>query len=142
MPKTTSAAGSPATAIAVVVPTCGRMDLLDRCLDALTRQTLPAGGAEIIGAPAPPGHTLAALALVLAFGALLAGAGSLALLAGLAWLALTARLCARRLRGAAPARRPNTVLHLLDMIVTSALIPPLAVFWRLVGAIRYRVRLT
>lgn len=30
-----------AYSVSVVVPTCGRMDLLDRCLDALTRQTLP-----------------------------------------------------------------------------------------------------
>jgi hypothetical protein len=34
------------------------------------------------------------------------------------------------------SRRPG---HVLEMAVTSMLIPPLAVFWRLVGALRYRV---
>jgi glycosyltransferase involved in cell wall biosynthesis len=52
-----------------------------------------------------------------------------------AWLVLTAMLCIRRLRGSA-----RTASHIADMLVTSALIPPLAVFWRIVGAIRYRVR--
>jgi len=27
----------------------------------------------------------------------------------------------------------------LEMVVTSALIPPLALFWRVVGSVRYRV---
>jgi hypothetical protein len=50
---------------------------------------------------------------------------------------LTARLCARRLRGTA-----RTPPHVADVVVTSALMPPLAVYWRLAGAIRYRVRFT
>jgi len=29
--------------------------------------------------------------------------------------------------------------HIAEMIVTSILIPPLSVFWRIVGALRYRV---
>ena len=82
-------------------------------------------------------HYLTVAALLLALGALLAGSSGVALAAGLAWLALTARLCLRRLRGTA-----NTASHIAEMIVTSALIPPLAVFWRLAGAIRYRVRFT
>jgi GT2 family glycosyltransferase len=52
-----------------------------------------------------------------------------------AWLVLTAMLCIRRLRGNA-----TSVAHVADMLVTSALIPPLAVFWRAIGAIKYRVR--
>jgi len=82
-------------------------------------------------------HYLAVAALLLALGALLAGSTGVALAAGLAWLGLTARLCLRRLRGTA-----KTASHIAEMIVTSALIPPLAVFWRLAGAIRYRVRFT
>jgi hypothetical protein len=82
-------------------------------------------------------HYLAVAALLLALGALLAGSTGVAALAGLGWLALTARLCLRRLRGTA-----KTASHIAEMIVTSALIPPLAVFWRLAGAIRYRVRFT
>ena len=79
-------------------------------------------------------HYLAVAALLVT---LLAGSAGVAFAAGLAWLALTARLCVTRLRGTA-----KTASHIAEMIVTSALIPPLAVFWRLAGAIRYRVRFT
>ena len=79
-------------------------------------------------------HYLAVAALLVT---LLAGSAGVALAAGLAWLGLTARLCLQRLRGTA-----KTASHIAEMIVTSALIPPLAVFWRLAGAIRYRVRFT
>lgn len=110
--------------------------------DALLYKKHPQLYREKIGATPPLDYYLAAVALVLALGALLAGASVIALVAGLAWAAVTARLIAQRLRGSATTRSPKTVLHVLDMIVTSALIPPLAVFWRLVGAIRYRVRFT
>lgn len=51
-----------------------------------------------------------------------------------AWLVLTARFCARRLRRTSRAPR-----HVAEMLVTSALIPPLSIFWRLYGALRFRV---
>lgn len=51
------------------------------------------------------------------------------------WLVLTAMFCIRRLRGTA-----KTATHITDMLITSALIPPVAVFWRALGAIKYRVR--
>jgi cellulose synthase/poly-beta-1,6-N-acetylglucosamine synthase-like glycosyltransferase len=51
-----------------------------------------------------------------------------------AWAVLTASFCARRLRGT--SRAPE---HVTEMIVTSMLIPPLAVYWRLRGAVRFRV---
>ena len=76
--------------------------------------------------------TVAAL-LALALG-LASGEPGVAAGAGLAWLALTARFCAARLRGASKAPA-----HVLEMMITSAAIPPLAVFWRAVGAWRYRV---
>lgn len=65
-----------------------------------------------------------------------AAAGSLLLAAagGGAWLLLTGRFCAGRLRQTSRAPR-----HVAEMIVTSALIPPLSVFWRLYGALRFRV---
>lgn len=55
MPETTSATGK-AIAVSVVVPTCGRMDLLDRCLDALARQTLLPGSYEVIVVDDGPSH--------------------------------------------------------------------------------------
>jgi GT2 family glycosyltransferase len=50
------------------------------------------------------------------------------------WALLTAWFCARRLRGT--SRAPG---HVAEMIVTSMLIPPLAVYWRLRGAVRFKV---
>ena len=50
------------------------------------------------------------------------------------WTFLTARFFLRRVRGT--SKRPA---HVAEMLVTSALIPPLAVFWRIAGALRYRV---
>jgi cellulose synthase/poly-beta-1,6-N-acetylglucosamine synthase-like glycosyltransferase len=56
-------------------------------------------------------------------------------LAGLgAWLVLTATFCAQRLRGTS-----GSISHLAEMALTSALIPPLAVYWRLRGALEHRV---
>jgi GT2 family glycosyltransferase len=52
----------------------------------------------------------------------------------LLWTALTAVFCAKRLRGAS-----KSWSHLLEMALTSALIPPLALFWRMVGSLRFRV---
>jgi GT2 family glycosyltransferase len=51
------------------------------------------------------------------------------------WVWLTGTFAARRLKET--ARAPS---HLAEMIVTSILIPPVAVYWRLTGAIRHRVR--
>ena len=50
------------------------------------------------------------------------------------WLLLTGRFVAQRLHGSSKA--PS---HIAEMIVTSVLIPPVSVFWRAVGALRYRV---
>jgi len=55
--------------------------------------------------------------------------------AATSWLFLTGRFCFKRLRHT--SRSP---FHVVEMIVTSAIIPPLSVFWRCAGAIRFRVR--
>ena len=52
----------------------------------------------------------------------------------LVWAILTARFCLHRLRGTSKAPR-----HIAEMVVTSILIPPLSVFWRVVGALKFRV---
>ena len=84
----------------------------------------------------PPGDYYAIVAvLLLAMIATVAGSPVLAAAGVLAWLVLTARLCRRRLQGTS-----HSVKHVAEIIVTSVLIPPLAVFWRLTGALRYRVR--
>lgn len=105
--------------------------------DALLYKKHPRLYRERIAAAPPWDDYLAVAALLVALGALLAGHDALAFAAGLGWLALTARLCRQRLRGT--VRRAS---HIADIVLTSALIPPLAVFWRLLGAVRYRVRFT
>ena len=50
------------------------------------------------------------------------------------WIGLTARFSMERLR-----HTSRTISHVAEMALTSALIPPLAVFWRLRGAVKYRV---
>jgi cellulose synthase/poly-beta-1,6-N-acetylglucosamine synthase-like glycosyltransferase len=57
-----------------------------------------------------------------------------ALIGGSLWLLLAGRFCARRLRGTA-----HTPRHVAEMVVTSIAIPPLSVYWRLRGAVRFRV---
>lgn len=85
--------------------------------------------------PSPPWRYYRIVGTLLtAFAALGLGRHRLALAAALGWLALTARFCAERLRGT--SRTPR---HVAEMAVTSALIPPLAVFWRLYGAVKFRV---
>jgi glycosyltransferase involved in cell wall biosynthesis len=50
------------------------------------------------------------------------------------WLLLTAHFFMQRLRGTS-----MSVSHIAEIALTSLLIPPLAVFWRLAGAVRFRV---
>lgn len=50
------------------------------------------------------------------------------------WLFLTARFCLERLRNTSRGAR-----HVLEMIITSILIPPTAIFWRIFGAVKFRV---
>ena len=73
-------------------------------------------------------------ALLLTMLALLCMLWLLALLAMLTWLMLTMRFCWRRL-----AHTSRAPAHVGEMLITSALIPPLALFWRLRGMLIFRV---
>ncbi len=73
-------------------------------------------------------------ALVAGCLAAVAGFPSIAAALVTAWLVMTAVFCARRLH-----RTSHTPTHVAEMVVTSALIPWLSVFWRLRGALKYRV---
>jgi GT2 family glycosyltransferase len=85
--------------------------------------------------PQPPWDYYAAVAApAVAAAGLLAGSRALALAGGAAWVVLTGRFCHRRLRDTSRAPR-----HVAEMALTSALIPPLSVFWRLYGALKFRV---
>lgn len=110
-------------------------ELQQLAFDALLYKKHPALYRKNVRASPHWEHYLIVALLLCALLGLPLGARTLALWAGSAWLVLTLALCARRLRGSAPSGA-----HLLEMLVTSALMPPLAVYWRLAGAIRFRVR--
>jgi hypothetical protein len=85
--------------------------------------------------PARPRHYYAIVAAMIASAVCAAlGLRAAAAATGFAWLLGTALFCARRLRGAS-----HSVSHVLEMAVTSIVIPPVCLFWRIAGAIRYRV---
>ncbi len=75
-----------------------------------------------------------ALALIFAGVAALRGERGLSVQFLLFWALLTAEFCARRLSGS--SLNPS---HVLEMIVTSALIPFFSIYWRLRGAWEFRV---
>jgi glycosyltransferase involved in cell wall biosynthesis len=84
----------------------------------------------------PPWDYYAIVAVLLvAIVATVAGRSPLAAAGVLAWLVLTVRLCWRRLHGTS-----RSAGHVAEILITSVLIPPMAVFWRLSGALRHRVR--
>jgi GT2 family glycosyltransferase len=83
----------------------------------------------------PRRHYYATVAALAALVAGLVGRRPLVASAGLTlWGALTGELAMKRLRGV-----DHNPTQVAEMILTSAAIPPLAVFWRLRGAIEFRV---
>jgi GT2 family glycosyltransferase len=87
-----------------------------------------------IAAAPPLRYYVIVAALVTALAALLGGRPDVAAAAVTVWLVLTAGFTARRLHGTSRDWR-----DVADMALTSAVIPPVAVFWRLAGALHFRV---
>lgn len=85
------------------------------------------------GAP-PWGHYAIVVLALAALGLWFAGVPGSAAVAALFALALVGRFALRRLRGTS-----HRLPHVLEMLATSALIPFLSVYWRLRGALRFRV---
>jgi glycosyltransferase involved in cell wall biosynthesis len=85
--------------------------------------------------PGPPlRYYLIVALLVTTLAGALAGSTPVAGASAISWLLLTLAFAMQRLRGTR-----TTPAHVAEMLVTSAAIPPLAVFWRLAGAVRFRV---
>lgn len=82
----------------------------------------------------PRDYHFIVLSLLVAVVAAATGWGPLAIAALIVWGCLTAGFLLRRLMGTSHA--PS---HVAEMLWTSLLIPPLSVFWRLRGALRFRV---
>jgi cellulose synthase/poly-beta-1,6-N-acetylglucosamine synthase-like glycosyltransferase len=83
----------------------------------------------------PPWHYYGIVGvLLLLLIAVLSKKQRLAFVAACLWAFLTGRFCLQRLE-----RTSHDPQHIAEMIVTSTLIPPLSIFWRLRGAIKFRV---
>ena len=102
--------------------------------NALLYKKYPALYRARIQAHAPWNYYVIVLSLVGVIAATLSGdeilAGGFALL----WLGLTLHFTFKRLK-----QTTHTLRHILEMLYTSILIPPLSIFWRLYGAFHYRV---
>lgn len=83
---------------------------------------------------APPWHYYSILgALLVAVVAGIFGLWLLSLIALSAWLYMTLRFSLQRLR-----KTIHTPAHVTEMLLTSALIPPLCIFWRVYGMLKFR----
>lgn len=102
--------------------------------NALLYKKHPALYRQKIQAAPPWRYYVIVGALLAALIGAISGVWLLALAGLLLWLALTARFCWQRLRHTSHAPR-----HVAEMIVTSMVIPSLAIFWRLYGAVKFRV---
>ncbi|RJG11381.1 glycosyltransferase family 2 protein [Massilia cavernae] len=103
--------------------------------DALLYKKHPQLYRQKIGATPRWDYSAIVAALLIALAGLVAGSTPVAATGAAAWCLLTAMFFVKRLRGT--SRTPS---HIAELVFTSALIPPLAVFWRIAGAIRFRVR--
>jgi GT2 family glycosyltransferase len=101
--------------------------------DALLYKKHPALYRQRIRHRPPVAYYGTVLSLGAMVAALLIGQVGLALAAAVIWLALTLRFCRGRLAGT--SHRPR---HVAEMVATSIMIPVAAVYWRLVGALRFR----
>ncbi|HDR9203217.1 TPA: glycosyltransferase [Burkholderia vietnamiensis] len=85
--------------------------------------------------PTPPWNYYAAVLFALgALGCFAFGWRAAGIACALAWAAITAAFCIKRLRGT-----QLTPSHVAEMIVTSIAIPPVSLYWRLRGALHFRV---
>jgi cellulose synthase/poly-beta-1,6-N-acetylglucosamine synthase-like glycosyltransferase len=83
----------------------------------------------------PPLHYYAiVLSLIAAALSAVFGFAPVAVLGVVMWFVLTAVFCYWRLR-----RNSHSWKHIAEMIVTSIVIPPLSLYWRLRGAVKFRV---
>lgn len=102
--------------------------------DALLYRKHPERFRTYISRHPPWRHYLITAAQLSSVLAAFSGRRRIAVLSGAVWLALVAQFFARRVRGALP-----TLGHVAEMGITSVLIPPVAVYWRLRGAWAFRV---
>lgn len=85
--------------------------------------------------PVTPWHYyMIVLTLLTTGGGVVSKRPQMATISALLWLLLTGRFCMQRLE-----HTSHALPHVVEMLITSILIPPMSVFWRIVGALKYRV---
>jgi glycosyltransferase involved in cell wall biosynthesis len=104
--------------------------------DALLRRKYPALYKQRIRRSPPWLYYAIVSCLAIGLSGLARGEGAMALAGCAGWLVLTGVFAARRLRHTA-----HTASHVMEMLWTSIIIPPLSVFWRIHGALTFGMRL-
>jgi glycosyltransferase involved in cell wall biosynthesis len=102
--------------------------------DALLYKKHPSLYRRVVLARPPWSYYVAVVGMSGAAGLMLAGRTSISIVVALVALLPIADLARRRLSGTSPDPK-----HRLEVLITSLLIPFFAVYWRLRGAIRFRV---
>jgi glycosyltransferase involved in cell wall biosynthesis len=102
--------------------------------DALLYKKHPGLYRQKIAAKPPLRYYAIVLALLLALGGFIGGYAALAAAAMGLWLVMTGYVAWRRLRGTS-----RKFVNVADIVLTSAVIPLLAVYWRLAGALHFKV---
>lgn len=128
---------SRATVVHPVRPARWGVSLLQQkkiLFDALLFKKHPQLYRQRIGPTPRWDYHLIVLLFVLTIVALVLDWSVLAYVTGAAWVGATGWFFRRRMRGTA-----HTASHVAEMLLTSVLIPLLAVYWRLRGALRFRV---
>lgn len=102
--------------------------------DALLHKKHPHLYRKKIAPPLPWHYHANVAALLMLIAAMAIHNLPLSMFAAFCWGMTSAYLFLQRLRGTV-----KSVSNITDVLVTSLLLPPLAVFWRIVGALRFRV---
>ncbi|MFT4174208.1 MAG: glycosyltransferase [Rhodocyclaceae bacterium] len=102
--------------------------------DVLLYRKYPRQYRQRIHTAPPVNYYAIVIALAAALIGLMSDQMGIALAGLIVWLVLTATFCQQRLQGTS-----HSWAHVADMALTSMVIPPLALFWRAVGGLRYRV---
>lgn len=102
--------------------------------NALLYKKFPALYREKIRSTPPWSYFLSVIFFIGALSALLSGNSLIAGLSSLAWLLITFEFTHKRLKPTS-----KTPAHILEMLISSMIIPFVAVFWQLYGSVRYGV---
>jgi glycosyltransferase involved in cell wall biosynthesis len=102
--------------------------------DALLFKKHPSLYRKKIRSTARGDYYLIVLALIVSIAAFFSKTYWLAGISFFIWLTGTLYFCLKRL-----SRTSRRAAHVIEMVITSMIIPPLATFWRLVGVLRFKV---